>query len=79
MVIISGVPIFRIFTVLLAVPRRYFCCCFVCLSSVLFNFLNVLILTVLFVQLFNSVKVTELPFVCERAAYSAYHLLFRCL
>ena len=31
------------------------------------------------VQLFNSVKVTELPPVCERAANSAYHLLFLCL
>ena len=29
--------------------------------------------------LFNSVKVTELPPVWERAANSAYHLLLRCL
>ena len=31
------------------------------------------------VQLLNSVKVTELPPVFERAANSVYHLLFRCL
>ena len=44
----------------------------------LFNF-NVLLLTRLCVQLFNSVKVTEFVPVWERAANSAYHLLFRCL
>ena len=44
-----------------------------------FQFLNVLILTLLCVQLFNLVKLTEFPSVWERAAYSAYHLLFRCL
>ena len=38
---------------------------------------NALFLTC--VQLFNSVKVTELPLVWERAAYSVHHLLFRCL
>ena len=43
------------------------------------KFLNVLILTLLCAQLFNSVKVTELPPVLERAANSAYHLLFRCV
>ena len=43
------------------------------------QFLNVLSLTILCVQLFNSVKVTELPSVWERAANLAYHLLFRCL
>ena len=31
------------------------------------------------VQLFNSVKVTELPLVWERAFNSAYHLQFCCL
>ena len=43
------------------------------------QFLNVLILTSLCVQLFNSVKVTELSPVWETVASSAYHLLFRCL
>ena len=38
------------------------------------SILNVLILTILCVQLFNSVKVTELPPVWVRAANSAYHL-----
>ena len=42
-------------------------------------FLKVLILTLLYVLLFNLVKLTELPPVWERAANSAYHLLFRCL
>ena len=41
--------------------------------------LNVLILTPLHVRLFNSVNVTELQPLWERAAKSAYHLLFRCL
>ena len=41
--------------------------------------LNVLILTLLYVQFFNSVKVTELPPIWERAADSAYQLLFHCL
>ena len=40
------------------------------------QFLNVLILTLLCVQLFNSVKETELSPVAERAANSATHLLF---
>ena len=46
-----------------------------------FQLLNVLILTLLCVQLFNSVKVTEteLPPVWERAANLAYHLLFLSL
>ena len=43
------------------------------------QFLNVLFLRLLWVPLFNSVKVAELPPVWERAANSAYHLLFRCL
>ena len=38
--------------------------------------LNVLILTLLCVLLFNLVKLTELPPIWERAANSAYHLLF---
>ena len=42
-------------------------------------FLNVLILTLLCVLLFELVKLTELPPVWERTANSAYHLLFRCL
>ena len=41
--------------------------------------LNVLILTLLYVQLFNSVKVNEFPPLWERAANSAYHLLFHCM
>ena len=41
--------------------------------------LGVLILTLLCILLFDSVKVTELPPVWEGAAGSAYHLLFRCL
>ena len=41
--------------------------------------LNILILTLLCVQLLKSVKVTELPPVWERAANSAYHLILRCL
>ena len=40
------------------------------------QFINILILTLLCVLLFNSVKVTELPPVWERAANLAYHLLF---
>ena len=44
-----------------------------------FQFLNVLILTLLCVLLFNLVKLNELPPVWERAANSAYHLFFRCL
>ena len=43
------------------------------------QFLNVLILTLLYVLLLNSVKVTELSPVWERAANSAYHLLFHCM
>ena len=43
------------------------------------QFLSVLILTLLYVQLFNSVTVTELPPVLENAANSAYHLFCRCL
>ena len=43
------------------------------------QFLNVLILTLLCVLLFNLVKLTEMQPVWERAANSAYHLLFRCL
>ena len=41
------------------------------------QFLNVLILTFLCVLLFNLVKLTEMPPVCERAAIPACHLLFR--
>ena len=36
------------------------------------QFINVLILTLKYVQLFNSVKVTELPPARKRAANSAY-------
>ena len=54
-------------------------CCFICFMFGAVQFLNVLILALLRVPLFNSVKVTELPPVWERAANSAYHLLFRCL
>ena len=43
------------------------------------QFLNVLILTLLYVLLFNLVMVTELPPVWERVANSAYHLLFYCV
>ena len=43
------------------------------------QFLHVLILTLLCVLFFNLVKLTELPPVWERAANSAYHLLFRSL
>ena len=43
------------------------------------QFVNVLILILLCVLLFNSAKVTELPPVWEKAANSAYHLLFRCV
>ena len=43
------------------------------------KFLNVLILTLLCVQLFILVKLIKLPPVWKRAANSAYHLLFRCL
>ena len=46
------------------------------LYSVLFNFINVLILTPLCVQLFIAIKVTELPPLGERAANSACHLFF---
>ena len=42
-------------------------------------FLNALISTLLGVLLFNLVKLTELPPGWERAANSAYHLLFHCL
>ena len=43
------------------------------------QFLNVLILTLLCVQLFNLLELTELPPVWGRAANSADHLLFHCL
>ena len=43
------------------------------------QFLNVLILTILCFLLFSLVNLTELPPVWERAANSAYHLLFRYL
>ena len=49
------------------------------LCSVLFSFYIFFILTLLFFLLFNLVNLTELPPVWERAANSAYHLLFRCL
>ena len=39
--------------------------------------LNVLILQFCVSNLFNSVKITELPPVWERAANSAYHLIFK--
>ena len=55
---------------------RYFRCYFSCFIFGAVHFLNVLILTLLYVQLFTSVKVTELPSVCGRAANWAYHLLF---
>ena len=42
-------------------------------------FLNFLILTILCVLLFYLVRSIGLPTVLERAADSAYHLLFRCL
>ena len=42
------------------------------------SFLNVLILTLLCVLYFDLVNLTELAPVWERAANSAYHLLFRC-
>ena len=64
---------------LLTVPRRYFRCGFICFICGAVQFLNVLILTLLCAILFNLVKLTELPPVWERAANSAYHLLFRCL
>ena len=44
----------------------------------LFN-VQMFYLTLLCVQFIHSVKVTELPPVLERAANSAYHLLFCCL
>ena len=44
---------------LLAAPRRYLRCISFMFGAV--QFLNVLILTLLCVQLFNSEKVTELP------------------
>ena len=40
------------------------------------QFLNVLILTLLNVRLFNLVEVTELPPVWERTTNSTYHLLY---
>ena len=43
------------------------------------QFLNVFVLTLLCAQLFNSVKVTELQPIWERAANSAYHLFFHGL
>ena len=61
------------------VPMRYFRCGFISFMFGAVQFLNVLILTLLCVLLVNSVKLTELPPIWERAASSAYHLLFRCL
>ena len=43
------------------------------------QFLNVLILTFLYVLLFNLVKLTEVPPLWEKTANSAYNVLFRCL
>ena len=43
------------------------------------QFLNVLILTLLCVQLFKSVKVSDLPPVWKRGSYLAFHVLFRRL
>ena len=63
----------------LLAPRRYFRCCFICFLLGAVQFLNVLNLTLLCVQSFNSVKVNELPPVWERATNAAYHLLFYCL
>ena len=62
---------------LLTVTRRYFRCGFICFIFGAVQFLNVLMLTLLCVLLFNLVKLTELPIVSERASNSAYHLLFR--
>ena len=59
---------------LLVVPRRFFRCGFICFMFGAVQFLNVLILTLLCAQFFNSVKITELPPVWERGANSAYHL-----
>ena len=59
--------------------RQYFHYCSICFMFSAVRFLNVLILTLLRVLLFNLVKLYELPPVWERAANSAYHLLFRCL
>ena len=64
---------------LLTVLRRYFRCGFICFMFSATQFLNVLILTLLCVLLFNLVQLTELPPEWERAANSAYHLLFRYL
>ena len=44
------------------------------LYSVLLNFLMFLFLHFCVFNIFNTVKVTELPPVWERAAYSTYHL-----
>ena len=64
---------------LLTVPRRYFRCGFICFKFGAVQFLNVLILTLLCVLLFYLVKLTDLPSVWERAAYSDSHLHFYCL
>ena len=61
---------------LLTVPIRYFRCGFM-FGAV--HFLNVFILTLLCFLFFNLVKLTELPPAWERAANSAYQLLFHCL
>ena len=53
--------------------RRYFRCGFNCFMFNAVQFLSLCVLS------FNVVKITELPSVWERAANSAYHLLFRCL
>ena len=58
---------------------QYFHCCFIYFMFGAVQCLNVLIVTLLYVQMVYSVKVTELPPFLERAANSAYHLLFRCL
>ena len=52
---------------------------FICFMFGAVQFLNVFILTLLCVQFIYSTQVTELPPVWERAANSAYHLLFCCL
>ena len=57
----------------------YFHCGLNCFMFGAVQFLNVLVLTLLCFLLFNLVKLTELPPVWERAANSAYHLLFLLL
>ena len=63
----------------MTIPRRYIRCGFICFMFGAVQFVNVLILRLLCVLLFNLVKLTELPSVWERASNSAYYLLFRCL